>query len=255
MSPDARRTRRRLLLGLLALGLGAPRPARSQGDLGGWLQRGLEGLGRGRTAAEGGGLAPAEVGAGLREALVVGIRRVVDTLGRPGGFLESRRFRIPLPSPLAEAGDVLRMAGLGALVDDLEVRMNRGAEQAVRIAADLFITAIRELTFRDALAILEGPPDAATRYLERTTGAELERRMRPIVEAELRDAGALALWQRLVGEVGTLPFVGRPERDLTDHVLAATRKALFTLLAEEERRIRTEPAARTTELLRRVFGR
>ncbi len=223
--------------------------------LGDFLRRGLEGFGGAKPEDARERPAPAEASAGLREALVVGIERVVGELGRPGGFLENPRFRIPLPSPFAEAGEAMRMVGLGALADDLERRTNRAAEEAVRVARDLFVEAVRGLGFDDAVAILRGPSDAATRYLERTTGAELERRMRPIVERELADAGALALWDRLVARAGRIPFLGRPEAGLTDHVLTRTREALFTLLAEEERRIRTDPAARTTELLRRVFGR
>lgn len=198
---------------------------------------------------------PETAGAGLREALPVGIGRAVDFLGRPGGLLNSERFRIPLPSPFAEADQALRMVGLGQTADDLEARMNRGAERAVRVAKDLFVEAVRRLTFEDALAILQGPEDVVTRHLERTTGAGLQRRMRPIVERELQDAGALALWEQLVGQAKSVPSLGSPEKGLVDHVTERASHALFAVLAEEEKRIRTNPAARTTELLQRVFGR
>ncbi len=229
-------------------------PVRAQGGFGDWIGKGAALLGERDEGTEGQGTGRSEAEAGLREALVVGIRRVVAGLGRPGGFLDSRRFHIPLPSPFAEAGRMLRLVGLSAVAEDLERRMNRAAEQAVTVAEDLFVEAIRNLTFADALGILRGPADAATRYLERSTGEALEARMRPIVEQQLADTGALALYRRLLGEAADLPFLGEPETSLTDHVVRRARGALFTRLAEEEARIRDNPAARSTELLRRVFG-
>jgi len=202
----------------------------------------------------GSGLSEGEVSGGLREALEVGIVRVVDRLGRPGGFLEDPRFHIPLPSPLDKAQTALRMSGLSGLADDLEVRMNRAAEQAVPVAKDVFLGAVRGLTFEDAMAIFRGPPDSATRHLERTSGAELANRMRPIVEDALADAGAVQLCDGLAGQAASLPFVGSVRTNLTDHVLDWANRALFGYLAEEEKAIRQNPAARTTGLLQKVFG-
>ncbi len=248
---------RRIASLLLLFALLAPTPVislRAQGSFDDWLGKGAGLLGGQGERPERAATSRSEAGTGLREALVVGIERVVATLGRPGGFLDSARFHIPLPSPFAGAGKILRMVGLSAVADDLERRMNRAAEQAVPVAKDLFVEAIRNLTFADALSILRGPPDAATRYLERSTGEVLEARMRPIVERQLADVGALGLYHRLVGEAADIPFLDKPETTLTDHVVRRAREALFTRLAEEEKRIRTNPAARTTELLRRVFG-
>lgn len=202
----------------------------------------------------GSGLSEGEVSGGLREALEVGIVRVVERLGRPGGFLEDPRFHIPLPSPLDKAQSALRLAGLSGLADDLEVRMNRAAEQAVPVAKDLFLEAVRGLTFEDAMAIFRGPPDSATRYLERSAGPELTRRMRPIVEEKLAEAGAVQLFDQLAGQAANLPFVGSVRTNLTDHVLDWANRALFGYLAEEEKAIRENPVARTTDLLKKVFG-
>lgn len=196
-----------------------------------------------------------EVAAGLTEALVVGADRVIAQLGRPGGFLDDPRVRIPLPGPLEKAQGALRMAGMSELVDDLEVRMNRAAEAAVPVAKDLVIEAIRGLTFQDAMGILNGPADSATRYLERQTAAPLAEKMRPIVDSALADAGAVQAFESVAGEYRTLPFIGGAlDVDLTGHVVSYAEKALFDYLAMEEAAIRTNPAARTTSLLKSVFG-
>jgi len=196
-----------------------------------------------------------DIAAGLTEALVVGTERVVAQLGRPGGFLDDPKARIPLPGPLEQAQGALRMAGMSGLVDDLEVRMNRAAEQATPLAKDLIIAAIRGLSFKDAMAILQGPKDSATRYLERRTGKPLAQKMRPIVDAALADAGAVQAYQSVAGEYRSLPLVGGAlDVDLTGHVVAYAEQAIFSYLGREEAAIRTDPAARTTDLLRSVFG-
>lgn len=196
-----------------------------------------------------------DVAAGLREALVVGTERVIGQLGRPGGFLDDPKVRIPLPGPLAQAQGALRMAGMSGLVDDLEIRMNRAAEQATPLAEDLIIEAIRGLSFKDAMAILNGPKDSATRYLERRTSKPLAQEMRPIVDAALADAGAVQAFESVAGEYRSLPLVGGAlDVDLTGHVVTYAQKAIFGYLGRQEAAIRTNPAARTTELLRSVFG-
>jgi hypothetical protein len=196
-----------------------------------------------------------DVAAGLKEALVVGTERVVAQLGRPGGFLDDPKARIPLPEPLEQARGALRMAGMSGLVDELEIRMNRAAEQATPLAEDLIIEAIRGLSFKDAMAILNGPKDSATRYLERRTSKPLAQEMRPIVDAALADTGAVQAFDSVAGEYRSLPLIGGTlDVDLTGHVVSYAHKAIFGYLGRQEAAIRTDPAARTTELLRSVFG-
>lgn len=196
-----------------------------------------------------------DIAAGLTEALVVGTERVVDQLGKPGGFLDDPKARIPLPGPLEQAQGALRMAGMSGLVDDLEVRMNRAAEQATPIAKDLIIQAIEGLSFQDAMGILKGPNDSATRYLERKTSKPLAQKMRPIVDEALADAGAVQAFESVAGEYQSLPFIGGAlDVDLSGHVVSYAEKAIFGYLGQEEAAIRTNPAARTTDLLRSVFG-
>jgi Protein of unknown function (DUF4197) len=197
-----------------------------------------------------------DVAAGLSEALTVGTERVVAQLGRPGGFLDDPKARIPLPGPLEQAQTALRMAGMSGMVDDLEVRMNRAAEAATPVAQDLIIEAIQGLSFQDAAGILSGPNDSATRYLERKTGKSLAQKMRPIVDKELANAGAVQSFESIAGEYRSLPLVGGAlDVDLTGHVVTYAEKAIFAYLGQEEAAIRTNPAARTTSLLKSVFGK
>lgn len=133
----------------------------------------------------------ADIAAGLSEALVIGTDRVVEQLGRQGGFLDDPKAHIPLPGGLKQAQSALQLAGMSGMVDDLELRMNRAAEQATPIAKDLIVSAIRGLTFQDAVGILNGPNDSATRYLEKTTSGQLGDEMGPIIDAALADAGAV----------------------------------------------------------------
>ena len=198
--------------------------------------------------------ADGDIASGLTEALVVGAKRVVAELGRPGGFLDNPKFRIPLPGPLEQARSTLRMVGLSGLTDDLDVRLNRAAEQATPVAGDLLIQAIHNLTIKDAAGILKGPKDSATRYLERQTSQPLAEKMRPIVDRTLADAGAVRAFDSLAGRYDQLPFVGNLKADLNGHVITYAERALFDQLGAEEARIRTDPAARTTDLLKRIFG-
>ena len=142
-----------------------------------------------------------DVSAGLTEALTVGTERVVAQLGKPGGFLNDPKARIPLPGPLEKAQGALKMAGMSGMVDDLDVRMNRAAEAATPVAEDLIIQAIHGLTFQDAAGILKGPERFATRYLQRKTAKPLAQKMRPIIDKELANAGAVQSFQSIAERI------------------------------------------------------
>jgi len=193
------------------------------------------------------------IASGLREALQVGSERAVSTLGQSDGFLNSV-FHIPLPDSLRQAQEVAGRFGMDGIFDEMEVRLNRAAEAAVPRAKSLFVTAIRQLTFQDVLAIYRGPNDAATRYLEQTTAATLRAQMRPIVDDSLSEVGALNTFRTLADQYNRLPLVTPIDADLTSHVLDHASTALFAQVAKEEAAIREDPAKRTTELLREVFS-
>ncbi len=192
--------------------------------------------------------------AGLKEALRVGSGNAVDSTSRVDGYLGNPAIRIPLPDELSGMAKALRTVGLGARVDELEVAMNRAAERAAGEAADVFLAGIRDMSFTDAYGILNGGETAATDYFRRTTSDELRRRFQPIVDQKMRQVGLVQLYDELVGRYTSLPFASEPPLDLRAYVTERGLDGLFSVLAQEERRIRTDPSARVTELLQRVFG-
>lgn len=233
----------------------APGPSPAQTDL---LKRGndfLQGLQRGGSSAPSIALSNSEIGAGLREALKVGVDAVATQLGTLDGFNGDPKVHIPLPDSLATARHALARIGMSEMADDLELRLNRAAEAAAPEARDVFFQAIEQMSWDDVRGILDGPDDAATRYLERTMSAPLAERMRPIVDGHLAEVGALRSYDRFVGRYETIPFVPDARANLTRHVLDYALKGIFTYLGEEEAAIRHDPAKRTTELLRKVFAR
>ncbi len=209
---------------------------------------------QGVLGAGGGELGQSEIAAGLKEALRVGTDRVVDNLGQVDGFNADPEVHIPLPKVLSQAQSSLRLIGAAGLVDDLELRINRAAEQATPVAKDIFWQAITSLTFEDVNAIYQGPDDAATQYLDRTTRVSLTDAMRPIVDDALADAGAVTAYDQIIGRAQLAPFLPDLKTDLTNHVLNRAMDGMFAYLASEEAAIRQDPVKRTTALLKRVFG-
>ena len=200
-------------------------------------------------------LGESEIAAGLKEALRVGTGRVVTTLGRKDGFNADPKVHIPLPKVLAQAQSSLRLIGASGLIDDLELRVNRAAEQATPVAKDIFWQAITSLTFEDVNAIYRGPNDAATQYLDRTTRGSLNDAMRPIIDNALAEAGAISVYDSIIERAQAAPFLPDLKTNLTNHVLNGAMDGLFGYLATEEAAIREDPLKRSTELLKRVFGR
>jgi hypothetical protein len=193
------------------------------------------------------------VAAGLREALEHGTARAVQTLGRDGGFWANPQWRIPMPAKLQKAEKTLRRLGQDRLADEFVQSLNRAAEQATPAARDIFVGAIRKMSIRDAVDILKGQPDAATQYFRRHTESPLVQAFRPIVARSTATAGVTASYKKMVKRVEPLGVVDTRDLDLDDYVTGKAMEALFQLVAEEEKRIRENPAARTTELLRKVF--
>ncbi len=195
------------------------------------------------------------VSAALREALRVGTERTVDRTNRVDGYLANEALRIALPPELQSASSRLRQLGLGSQVDELEVAMNRAAEQAAGEAREIFVDAITEMRPRDVQEVFTGGPDAATRYLRNQSEDTLRARYEPIVADRLEAANGYGYYQQLARAWNRLPLVEPLSVDLDAYVTEQAMDGLFMVLAEEEGRIREDPVARTTDLLREVFGR
>ncbi len=202
-----------------------------------------------------GTLSEAEISAGLKEALATGTERAVTRIGRTDGFWRNPALRIPLPEKLRKADSALRQLGQGDKVDAFHLSLNRAAEQAVPEAAAIFGAAIRDMTLADARGILRGPDDAATVYFRDKTSAALSAKFRPRVAQATDAVGVTRRYKEMLGKLGALlPGADLSAQDIDAYVTDRALAALFTTLAEEEKRIREDPLARTTELLRRVFG-
>lgn len=192
---------------------------------------------------------------GLKEALGKGLDKAVAQLGHEGGFLTNMNVRIPLPENLRTVEKVLRRVGQEQLADEFVVTMNHAAEKAVPAAAGVFANSLKQMTVDDARGILKGPDNAATEYFRRTAGPELRDKFRPIVATATADAGVTAAYKNLMDKASfASPFLSKESVDLDDYVTARASDGLFKLIAEEEKKIRQDPVARTTDVLRSVFG-
>jgi hypothetical protein len=191
---------------------------------------------------------------GLREALTIGTMRAVEALGRANGYLGNEAVKIPLPEKLRTIEKALRVVGRSQVVDDFVTSMNRAAEAAAPVAKDVFLGAVRAMTFRDAWTILRGKGHEATDYLRANAGPRLRELFLPIVSEKLGQVGATRDFDRLMARSAEIPFVGKPAFELDGYVADRALDGLFATLAQEEERIRKDPIARTTELLRKFFS-
>jgi hypothetical protein len=194
------------------------------------------------------------VAAGLREALRVGTDRTVASTSKIDGFLGNALIRIVMPEQFEPAAKTLRSLGLGKQVDEFEVGMNRAAERAAGEAREVFWNAVSQMTIEDAFGILNGGDNAATNYFRSRTEEVLRGRFKPIVMGKMSEVGLYRVYNGLTDYYNKLPMVTSPALDLDEYVTGHALNGLFTVLGQEEKQIRTDPLARTTELLRRVFG-
>jgi hypothetical protein len=201
-------------------------------------------------------LSQSEVAAGLKEALAQGVETAIKSLGRTDGYLGNDLVRIPMPDYLDTLVQGVRAVGGDAYVDEFITTMNRAAEKAVPEAAEIFANAIRQMSIDDAKQILAGPDDAATQYFQRVAGPELVERFRPIVVYATESVGVTSAYKGMVGQAGPmLSMLGQPDAaDLDGYVTNKAVDGLFTVIAQQEKQIRENPVARTTDLLKKVFG-
>ncbi len=199
------------------------------------------------------GLSENEIIQGLKEALEIGTDNSVTLLSHVDGFYKHPDVKIFLPEKVKQVESLLRTAGFGSQVDAFELSMNRAAEQAAPEARKLFWDAITRMTFDDAKKILEGRENEATLFFREKTSARLTELFTPIAHNAMAEVGVTRAWQDLDNSMGRIPFVESFRFDLDAYVTGKTLDGLFFMLAQEERKIRQDPAARVTELLQKVF--
>jgi len=216
------------------------------------------------SSAAAGNLSQDQIVAGLKEALGKGVERAVSSLGQTNGFMTNMNVHISMPGKLAKVETVLRTAGQGHLVDDFVGSMNHAAEQAVPVAASVFADSIKQMSIADAQSILSGTNDAATQYFRRTTQTNLQGKFYPIVQKATDQVGVTAQYKAMMGKFTALDTVGSllggksklnlSTGDIDSYVTDKAMDGLFKMVAEEEKNIRANPIARTTDLLQQVFG-
>ncbi len=201
-------------------------------------------------------LGESEVVAGLKEALANGVETAVNTLGKTDGFMGNSLVQIPLPDSLKLVEKTARTLGQGQYADDFIGTMNQAAEQAVPEAAELLGEAIRTMSVEDATKILNGPDDAATQYFRKVSGEQLSQRFKPIVEKATNQAGVTSAYKGLTANAGSLlgGFVSQESLDVDKYVTDKALDGLFKYIAIEEKQIRENPLARSTDLLKKVFA-
>ena len=237
-----------ILAGLAAMGLTGCATTGSSGDFGRVLGEVI-----GQPATQG-ALSQAEIDAGLREALTVGTNLVAAQLGQTNGYFGDSQIRIPLPKTYRDIQSGLSRVGASGPLDDLELRMNRAAEAAVPEARTLVLGAVRQITIEDAVQILSGGDTAATDYLRAKTETQLRAAFTPYVKTSLAEAGAFTSLEQVANSYGVGGVTSSLQNDLTNHAVTLGLDGMFHYVALEEKKIRENPVARTTDLLRRVFG-
>jgi hypothetical protein len=195
-----------------------------------------------------------EITGALRDALSVGIRNAVSQTSRTDGFFNNSLIRIPFPPEARQVETTLRGLGMNGLIDDFVLSMNRGAEEASKKATDVFITSIRQMTINDATSIWRGADNAATEYLRRTSYTTLQNEFRPIVQQAIQKVEVTKYWNPVVSAYNAVPLTRPVNPNLENYVTEQAINGLFAVVAQEEKKIRENPAARTTALLQRVFG-
>ncbi len=201
-------------------------------------------------------LSESDITSGLKEALANGVETAINTLGKKDGFVNNSLVQIPLPDSLRFVEKTARSLGQGKYVDNFINTMNQAAEQAVPAAADLLGGAIRNMSLEDATQILSGPDDAATQYFRKISGAQLAQRFEPIVQSATNKAGVASAYKSLTRSAGSFlgGFINQDSLDVDKYITDKALDGLFTYIAIEEKRIRENPLARSTELLKKVFS-
>ena len=200
------------------------------------------------------GISESQIGFGLKQALQFGIDHQVTKLTSEDGFYKNEMVKILMPEELQKVDNALRKIGLGSLADEGLKLMNRAAEDAVKEATPIFVNAVKDMSITDANNILMGNNRAATQYLEQKTENELYQKFYPQVQASFNKVGANDIWTNVITQYNSLPLTENVEPDLTEYVTQQALEGVYTMIAVEEAKIRSDIGARTTDLLKKVFA-
>jgi len=192
---------------------------------------------------------------GIKEALVKGTGNGIDLVSKAGGYFNNPEIKILLPADASNMEKKLRAIGLGSQVDQVVQSLNKAAEGAAVEAKPIFVAAIKNMTITEAVNIVKGDNDAATRYLEKSTTSELNQKFQPVIKASLDKVNATKYWSKVMDTYNRIPFTKKVNSNLTEYVTDKAIDGLFVMIAKEEQSIRSDPAARTTDLLKKVFGK
>lgn len=211
----------------------------------------------GFTDTQGSNLDDTTIVKGLKEALSTGTTKAVKSVARRDGYFSNDMIKIGMPEKIRGVTDLLGKFGFQGPVDDFILSMNRAAEKAAPQATEFFVVALREMTFDDARKVLQGGNTAATEYFKLKTGDKIYSAFKPVVTSSMQDVGVARRYSQMTDGLKSIPFSGvtAGSLDLDNYVTGKAVDGLFVMLGEEEKKIRTDPAARGTELLRKVFGK
>ena len=204
---------------------------------------------------KGGSLSNEEIVSGLKEALSLGAKKSADKLSAADGFFKDAAVKVLMPPEAQKIEKTLRSIGAGKLVDDAILSFNRAAEDASKSAAPIFVDAVKNMSIQDALGILKGADTSATAYLKKATTANLTAAFKPTIDSSLAKVGATRYWSLVVDKYNSLPTTfNKVNSDLPSYVTQKALSGIFFYVADEEKKIRSNPAARVSDILKKVFG-
>lgn len=195
-----------------------------------------------------------EVASGLKEALIKGTSKGTDEVSKTDGYFKNPEIKIPFPPEVQQVETTLRKMGMNKQVDEFVLSLNRAAEDAAKEAKPIFVDAIKKMTIQDAWSILKGEDDAATKYLDKTTSPQLKEKFKPIIKASLDKVNATKYYKDLITAYNKVPLVKKVNPELDTYATDKATDGLFVMIAKEEKNIRQNPGARTTDLLKKVFS-
>lgn len=200
-------------------------------------------------------LTEGQIGMGLKEALTNGISKGADLVSQTDGYYKNPSIKVLFPPQAQKIEKTLQDLGMGSLVEQTVEKLNRAAEDAAKEAKPIFISAIKQMTIKDATNILMGEPNSATTYLKATTSDQLYQSFSPVITSSLQKVKALEYWDDLINRYNKIPFVEKINPDINDYVTNKAMEGLFMMIEKEEGLIRKDPVARTTDLLKKVFAK